>query len=86
MPRGTRPTEEQKAAREQLAEARKKKLERKKRTRRLIQIGGTLDSFGVKTPEQADQLMRELITDAYDRTLLESLGAHRTDKWPEDDR
>ncbi len=86
MPRGTRPTPEQKAAREQLAEARKKKLERKKRTRRLIQIGGTLDSFGINTPEQADQLMRELITDAYDRLLLESLGAQRTDKWPEGDR
>ncbi len=86
MPRGTRPTEEQKAAREQLAEARKKKLERKKRTRRLIQIGGTLDSFGVKTPEQADQLMQTLLADAYDRLLLEGLGAQHTDKWPNEEQ
>ncbi len=86
MPQGTRPTQEQKAAREQLAEARKKKLERKKRTRRLIQIGGTLDSFGVTNPEQADQLMQALLADAYDRLLPENLGAQRTDKWPEDDR
>ncbi len=86
MPQGTRPTEEQKAAREQLAEARKKKLERKKRTRRLIQIGGTLDSFGVKTPEQADQLMQTLLADAYDRLLLEGLGAQHTDKWPNEEQ
>ncbi len=85
MTRGTRPTPEQKAAREQLTEARKKKLERKKRTRRLIQIGGTLDSFGVTNPEQADQLMQALLADAYDRTLLENLGAQRTDKWPEEE-
>lgn len=85
MARGTRPTPEQKAARQQLAEAREATLERKKRTRRLIQIGGTLDSYGITTPELADQLMQTLLADTYDRLLLEGLGAHRTDKWPDED-
>ncbi len=30
--------------------------------------------------------MQALLADAYDRLLLENLGAQRTDKWPEDDR
>ncbi len=84
MPRGTRPTPEQKAAREQIAEARKKKVERKKRTRRLIQIGGTLDSFGVKTPEQADLLMQAMVGDEENREWLRDRGVQRTERWPGD--
>ncbi len=49
-------------------------------------MGGTLDSFGVNPAEQAEQLMRELTTDAYDRPLLESLGAQRSDKWPKEEK
>jgi len=60
MGRAPNPTPEQKAAREQLAEARRKVLERKRRTRRLIQMGGVLAAHGFESPEQADELMAAL--------------------------
>ena len=82
MPRGTRPTPEQKAAREQLAEARRNVLERKKRTRRLIQIGGTLDSYGITTPELADELMRAIVRDEDSRQWLQERGVRPTERWP----
>ena len=85
MTRGTRPTPEQKAAREQLAEARRKKLERKKRTRRLIQMGGTLDSLGFDSPEQTEAVLRDLVADERHRLPLEAHGVNRTDRWPEEE-
>jgi hypothetical protein len=45
------PTPEQLAARQQLAEARMKTLQRKKRTRQLIQVGGVMAAWGIDTPE-----------------------------------
>ena len=78
----TRPTEAQKAARRELAEARRRTLERKKRTRRLIEIGGTLDSYGVATPEQAEELMRMVLRGGEGwRRFLGRIGARETGKW-----
>jgi hypothetical protein len=80
------PTPEQLAAREELAEARRKTLERKKRTRRLIQVGGVMAAWGIDSPEQAEELMRALTSAerrGWRRYLLGTLGARRTDRWPE---
>ena len=60
MGRAPNPTTEQKRAREQLADARRKTLERKRRTRRLIQLGGVLAAHGFGSPEQVDDLMAAL--------------------------
>ena len=55
-------------------------------TRRLIQVGGMMAAWGIETPEQAEELMREL-TSAENkggrRYLLGVLKARRTDRWPE---
>jgi muconolactone delta-isomerase len=80
------PTPEQLAAREELAEARRKTLERKKRTRQLIQVGGVMAAWGIDSPEQAEELMRALTSaerKGWRRYLLGTLGARRTDRWPE---
>ena len=80
------PTPEQLAAREQLAQARRKTLERKKRTRRLIQVGGVMAAWGIDSPKQAEELMRALTSaerKGWRRYLLGPLGARRTDRWPE---
>ncbi len=84
MPRGTRPTPEQKAAREQLTEARRSTLERKKRTRRLIQMGGVLAAYGFETPEQAEAVMRDLVGDECHKLTLEAHGVKPTERWPEE--
>ncbi len=81
-----KPTPEQLAARKELAEARQRTLERKKRTRRLIQVGGVMATWGVESPEQAEELMRELTSadnKGWRRFLLGTLKARRTDRWPE---
>ncbi|MDP9379990.1 MAG: DUF3847 domain-containing protein, partial [Chloroflexota bacterium] len=85
MPRGTRPTQEQKAAREQLAEARKQKLERKKRTPRLIQMGGVLAAYGFESPEQTEAVMKELVGDEWHKLTPEAHGVEPTKRWPEED-
>ncbi len=56
----SRPSEGQKAAREELAAARKNELARKKRTRELIQLGGVCAHYGFTTPGQVDELMAAL--------------------------
>ena len=56
----SRPTDGQKAAREELAGARKNELARKKRTRDLIQLGGVCAHYGFTKPEQVDELMAAL--------------------------
>ncbi len=43
-------TSEQLAVREELAQARKRTLERKKRTRQLIQVGGVIAAWGHRKP------------------------------------
>ncbi len=85
MPRGTRPTPEQKAAREQLAEAKQSTLERKKRTRRLIQMGGVLAAYGFETPEQAESVMHDLVRDEWHKLTLEAHGVEPTERWPDGD-
>ncbi len=82
MPRGTRPTPEQKAARLQLAEARKATLERKKRTRNLIQMGGVLKAYGFDTEQQVDVLMRAMVDSSVNREWLRDQGVRVTEKWP----
>ncbi len=84
MPRGTRPTEEQKAAREQLTEARARVLERKQRTRKLIQLGGVLAAYGFDSPEQVDLLMRAMVGDEENRRWLRERGVTRTERWAGD--
>jgi hypothetical protein len=79
-------TPEQLAAREELTEARKKTLQRKKRTRQLIQVGGVMAAWGVDSPEQADELMRRLTSPEHKqwrRYLLGTLKTRRTSRWPE---
>ena len=79
-------TPEQLAARRELAEARAKSVERKKRTRRLIQVGGVMAAWGIEGPEQAEELMRRLTSEEHEpwrRYLLGTLKARRTDRWPE---
>ena len=60
MGRAPNPTPEQKRARDQLADARRAELERKRRTRRLIQLGGVLAAHDFGSPEQVDELMAAL--------------------------
>lgn len=86
MPQGTRPTPEQKAARQQLAEARKATLDRKKRTRKLIQMGGVLVAFGFESPEQTEAVLRDLVADEWHKLALEAHGVEPTEQWPEEDR
>ncbi len=85
MTRGTRPTPEQKQARQQLAKARENTLERKKRTRRLIQMGGVLAAYGFEGPEQAEAVMRDLVADEWHKLALEAHGVEPTERWPEED-
>ena len=58
----SRPSESQKAAREELADARRNELARKKRTRELIQLGGVCAHYGFTSPAQVDELMAALST------------------------
>ena len=81
--RGVRPTPEQKRARAQMAEARKASLERKKRTRRLIQMGDVLVSYGFESPDQVDELMQVMIGDEENRQWLIEHGVQYTERWPE---
>lgn len=56
----SRPTDGQKAAREELAAARKNDLARKKRTRELIQLGEVCAHYGFTSPGQVDALLAAL--------------------------
>ncbi len=82
MTRGTRSTLEQKAARAQLAHARRRVLERKQRTRRLIQLGGVLDAWGVKETQQVESVMRATTVGEGWRPWLQAQGVQPTDGWP----
>lgn len=79
-------TPEQLAARERDHEARTRTAERKVRTRKLIQVGGVMAAWGITEPDQAEELMRALTSEdrkAWRRYLLGTLGARRTERWPE---
>ena len=83
MPRGTRPTPEQKAARQQLAEARRATLERKKRTRRLIQMGGVVAAYGFEEPAEVERVVRRVLGSEENREWAAEQGLRRTERWPE---
>ena len=79
-------TPEQLAARQRDEEARVGSRQRKNRTRRLIQVGGVMAAWGIEDPEQAEELMRTLTDERrkeWRRYLLGTLGARRTERWPE---
>lgn len=79
-------TPAQLAARERDHEARMRTAERKVRTRRLIQVGGVMAAWGIEDPAQAEELMRTLTEEqhkAWRGYLLGTLGAKRTERWPE---
>ncbi len=80
----TRPTPEQKAAREQLAEARSRTQEKKIRNRRLYRVGEVMEAHGYEDPAEVEKLMRDIERDrdseasfnaAIERALKESDGA-----------
>ncbi len=77
-----RQREAQLKARRQALEARARQAERKRRTRRLIQLGGVLAAWGVDTPEQVEALLRELSATAAGRRRLAARGVRRTGRWP----
>ncbi len=56
----TRPTAEQKAVREQLAEARRGTRERKVRDRRLYHVGEVMEAHGYEDPADVEALMRTI--------------------------
>ncbi len=56
----TRPTAEQKATREQLAEARRRTREKKLRDRRLYRMGEVMEAQGYEEPEDVEALMRTI--------------------------
>jgi len=58
----SRPSEGQKAAREEELAACKNKLARKKRTCELIQFGGVYAHYSFKSPGQMDELLAALST------------------------
>ena len=79
------PTPEQLEKRRRLAEARERMLGRKRRTRRLIQVGGVMAAFGIDTPQQAERLMETLVDlgrPEWRRYLSETLGAEQPERWP----
>ncbi len=82
MPRGTGPTPEQKAARARLADARRTVLERKQRTRRLIQLGGVLDAWGVNDTQQVESLMRATTASEGWKPWRQAQAVQPTDRWP----
>ncbi len=59
----TRPTPEQKAAREQLAENRRKTREKKIRDRRLYRVGEVMEAHGYEDPAEVEKLMRDVERD-----------------------
>ncbi len=80
----TRPTAEQKATREQLAEARRRTQEKKIRNRRLYRVGEVMEAHGYQDPAEVEKLMRDIERDrdseasfnaAIERALEESDGA-----------
>ncbi len=85
IPQGKRLTPEQKQARAQLADAREATLECKKRTRRLIQMGGVLAAYGFESLEQTEAVLKDLVGDEWHRLTLESHGVAPTKHWPEED-
>ncbi len=59
----TRPTPEQKAAREQFAEARSRTQEKKNRDRRQYRVGEVMEAHGYEDPAEVEKLMRDIERD-----------------------
>lgn len=78
------PTPEQKAARQQDAQARAATNERKKRTRNLIEMGGVCAAFGFSRPEQVERVMEALTRSTKGPDRLRALEVRETDRWPSD--
>lgn len=76
------PTAEQKAARQQLADARQKEIDRKKRTRQLIQMGGVCAAFGFDSPEQVEEILAAVTHSRSGPDRLRKLGVRETERWP----
>lgn len=81
--RGPRATAEQMRARQELADARAAKAERKKRTRRLIQMGGVLAAYGFETPEQVEEIVQAVLSSKRGPARVLDLGVRPTPKWPQ---
>ncbi len=88
----TRPTAEQKAAREQLAENRTKAREKKLRDRRLYRVGEVMEAHGYEDPAEVEKLMRDIERDrdseasfnaAIERAIEESDRAFAEERRPE---
>lgn len=62
-------------AQEQALKSRLKEIERKERTRRLIQIGALMDKAGMKTKEQADAFYEALQNDENIKKWFDDLMA-----------
>ncbi len=76
-------TPEQKQARTQVAETRMRVLERKERTRKLIQMGGVLAAYGSESTEQVDELLHAIVDDQENWQRLRERRVTVTDRWPD---
>ena len=65
-----------------MADARAKTLARKRRTRRLIQMGGVMAAYGFETPEQVEEIVRAVLASRRGPARVMGLGVRPTDKWP----
>ncbi len=70
----TRPTLEQKATREQLAQNRKRNQEKKIRDRRLYRVGEVMEAHGYEDPKGVEELMKTV-----DETLAHTERARDSD-------
>lgn len=78
--RGIRPTPGPKAVREHLTQARSATLERKQRTRKLIQMGDVLASYGFESSDELDQLMQAMVGNEENRQWLIDRGVQHTER------
>lgn len=65
-----------------MADARAKTLARKRRTRRLIQMGGVMAAYGFETPEQVEEIVRAVLSSRRGPGRVMGLGVRPTEKWP----
>ncbi len=75
---------ERKAARQQLADGRKQTLDRKKRTRRLIRMGGVLAAYGFDSPEQTGTLLGDFVRAEWHKLALGAHGVTPAERWSQD--
>ena len=80
--RGKRPSAAAKAARAEAAAARQSQLDRKRRTRELIQLGGVAAAFGFSDPGQLETILAALTRSRKGSARLRELGVKETERWP----